>query len=109
MKIKAKFNDGLSWEKQSIYDLENGWRATIEYNPFYGNFIKRLDSPENRDHFWAASNGIEEPQYPSCVPGWKYLGLPEFARPWMKPIKNANGDILCQLVGTEGLEHVDKF
>lgn len=96
--MKAKFNSRLSWEKQSVYDLENGWRATIEWNQFYGSFVKRLDSPENRDHFWAASNGIELPAHPSCVPGWKYLALPEFARPWLEPVKNASGEVLTSLV-----------
>ena len=61
------YNAEESWEKQSVYDLDNGWRATEEYS-HYGPHIVRLDSPD-RKTYWHCSNGIKD--------------LPEFARAWL--------------------------
>jgi hypothetical protein len=68
------FNKTLSWEKQSVYDLDNGWQATTEYSSFYGGMISRLDSPNkqllpNGKSYWHCSDGIDH--------------LPAFAKPWL--------------------------
>jgi hypothetical protein len=65
--MNGKYNRKESWEKQSVYDLDNGWSATLEYS-HYGEMVARLDSPD-RKTYWHCSNGIKD--------------LPEFAREWL--------------------------
>lgn len=65
----GKFNEKRSWENQSVYDLDNGWQATLSYSTCYGEFVSRLDSPD-RKTYWHCSNGVKD--------------LPEFARSWLK-------------------------
>lgn len=57
-----------SWEKQSVWNLDNGWRATVEYG-YYGDHVVRLDSPD-RKTYWHCSNGIKD--------------LPDFAHEWLQ-------------------------
>jgi hypothetical protein len=67
--MKASRNNVDSWEKQTCYDLENGWSAIVEFSPIYQNHITRLDNPE-RTTYWHCSNGL--------------TNLPEFAKPWIR-------------------------
>jgi len=68
--MKAKRNN-KSWEKQTMYDLENGYMATIE-SSHYGPMVSRLDAPDGS--YWHCSNGLD--------------GLPDFAKAWVKPIES---------------------
>lgn len=65
--MNGKYNKEQSWEKQAIYDLDNGWQARVEMS-HYGEHVVRLDSPD-RKTYWHCSNGIKD--------------LPEFAREWV--------------------------
>jgi hypothetical protein len=65
--MNGKFNQKQSWEHQTVFDLDNGWQATVEYC-HYGEMVTRLDSPD-RKTYWHCSNGIKD--------------LPEFAREWL--------------------------
>ena len=76
------FNREESWEKQSVFDLENGWKATVEYNSHYGQFISRL---EKDGICWHCSNGINE-------------FLPDFAHDWLSTVHKLSNTKLV-LVG----------
>ncbi len=68
--ITGKCNDRLSWERQSVYDLSNGVRATVEFG-HYGDMVARLDDSLG---YWHCSNGL--------------ASLPErfaFALDWVAP------------------------
>lgn len=74
--MRGIFNASKSWEKQSVYDIDNGWRATVE-NCHYGEMVCRLDAPTGQSlpsgrTYWHCSNGYDE--------------LPAFARPWIKMV-----------------------
>ena len=78
--------DKRSWEKQTLWKLENGWIATEEYSDHYGGFIKKLDSPDGK--MWLASNGTPEQglgaeHYNKVFGVSYYVDLPEFAAPWV--------------------------
>jgi hypothetical protein len=64
--MTGKYNSEKSWTKQSVYDLDNGWTATVE-DSHYGEHVTRLDSPDGT--YWHCSNGIKD--------------LPEFAVEWL--------------------------
>ncbi len=88
--MKAKINS-RSWEKQSIFNLENGWVATVEYNPCYGEFVSRLDSPNGK--MWHCSNGSPErgggaDNYNQIFKTDKYVDLPDFAKDWVNEKTN---------------------
>ena len=86
--MKAIRNEKNSWEKQSCFDLENGWQATVEYC-YYGDMITRLDSPDGK--YWHCSNGVGE-KLPEHVYSFnKVIPLPDFARPWIEQLTNAHG------------------
>lgn len=86
--MKATRDNKKSWEKQTLWKLENGWVATEEWNHFHGSFIKRLDSPEGK--MWLASNGSKENIYSiggaekanEIFGGDKYVDLPDWAEAW---------------------------
>jgi hypothetical protein len=63
-----------SWEKQSVWKLDNGWIATTGYSVHYGEFVQRFDIPTgkhtNGKTYWHCSDGIEH--------------LPDFAKPWLR-------------------------
>lgn len=71
MELNGKHNKEESWEKQNVYDLDNGYRVTVEYNQHYGDMVSRIDAPDET-YYWHCSNGKD--------------GLPEFAREWIKPV-----------------------
>ncbi len=77
-----------SWEKQDIYRLSNGWKATVEWNQCHGPFIKRLDSPDD-SQMWLASNGdppeLGADHYNKIFGHSKYVDLPDFAQAWRDP------------------------
>lgn len=83
-----------SWEKQTIWNLENGWQATEEYNIHYGPYLTRLESPDGK--IWLASNGTKENGvgaefYNKVFNTDKYIDLPDFANSWVEIVnKNAN-------------------
>jgi hypothetical protein len=73
-----------SWEKQEIWDLKNGWTATVEHG-HHGEFVKRLDSPSGK--MWLACNGdpkdgLGADHYNKILEDDRYIDLPEFAIPW---------------------------
>ena len=78
-----------SWEKQSVWDLENGWQATVGDSFPYGlHMVCRLDCPAGMKlahgkPYWHCSDGLAE--------------LPDFARPWLEEIRNDHG-IIASLV-----------
>lgn len=83
--MKGKYNREKSWEKQWVWDLENGWEATEEYG-CYGDFIKRLDSPDGK--IWLCSNGTKKDglgadHYNKIFGHEKYIDLPDFAAGWL--------------------------
>lgn len=88
--MKAKINKELSWEKSTVWDLENGFRAYCSYSQFYGPSISRLERISD-GAFWHASNGIDK--IPVSYAGYTYLALPDFARPWIEEIRNSHGVI----------------
>ena len=92
--MKAKYNKS-SWEKQTVFDLENGWQAIVEYNLSYGEYVKRLNSPGDSNTFWLASNGLDE--VPKSCAGFNYIALPDFARDWIEDLKNKHG-VFARLV-----------
>lgn len=53
--IEGKFDPKKSWEKQSVYNLENGVSVTAEYNQTYGVIVSKLE-----DHIgsWHCSEGL---------------------------------------------------
>lgn len=64
-----------SWEKQSIWELDNAWQATVEYSIHYGEHITRLDNPD-KTFYWHCSNGLKD--------------LPEFAKDWIEDVGAGN-------------------
>jgi hypothetical protein len=94
--MKAKFNSTLSWEKQSVYDLENGTRATVEWSMHYGPYVKRIDNPDGA--LWCASDGLD-PDYANdpCESVRrifaKHIRCPDFARAWIEDVRNSHGTI----------------
>jgi len=69
-----------SWEKQTIYILENGWVLTEEHNQCYGYFVKSLRSPQGK--VWLACNGDRHLYYNEVFKTDKYIALPDFAAGW---------------------------
>jgi len=53
--------------KHFVYDLSNGWEATVEY--LEGIRCDSVTRLEKGDEFWHCSNGKKE--------------LPDFAKPWV--------------------------
>ena len=85
--MKGKYNTRQSWEKQSVYKLDNGWTATLEYNMSYGEFISRLDAPKghllgNGKPYWHCSDGLAH--------------LPDFAQGWREVVVKTAGDELVR-------------
>lgn len=84
--MTGKYNRRQSWEKQQIYDLDNGWSATVEHS-HYGPMVSRLDSP--------AGEVVSFKNCPKGKPYWHcsdgFDDLPEFARPWLKTIHQLTG------------------
>lgn len=68
--MTGKYNKRQSWEKQTVYKLENGAKVTLEYNQHYGEYVSRIDLP-NGDR-WHCSNGNKD--------------LPEFAQGWVEVV-----------------------
>jgi hypothetical protein len=80
------FNCRKSWEKQRIYNLDNGWTATVEHS-YYGEMVSRLDSPGNQilangKTYWHCSDGLQH--------------LPEFARAWLEVVVPSAGTQLVR-------------
>lgn len=53
--MKAYRNADKSWEKQTVFDLENACQVTVEYNSQYGDFISCIEDKEGR---WYCSDGV---------------------------------------------------
>lgn len=70
-KITGFRNNLLSWERQSFWQLSNGWTAITECSPFYGEMVTALYDGQS---MWQCPNGL--------------TGLPQFARSWIEPIVN---------------------
>jgi len=73
--MQGRFNRDESWEKQSVFLLDNGWMVTVE-NSYYGEIVARLDKDGK---YWHCSNGIENTGGISV----NTVPLPEFARSWV--------------------------
>lgn len=98
--MKFQYNPRLSWEKIQVYDLENGWQASVSYNVHYGEMVNKL---QNKDgSFWHCSNGLDT--VPASVAGFVYVALPEFARPWIEELKNEHG-VFARLVRPKFKDH----
>ncbi len=52
--MKAKYNKRKSWEKQAVWNLDNGVQATVSFG-HYGEMVCRLDDKEG---YWHCSSGI---------------------------------------------------
>ena len=72
-KITGKLNRFESWEKQSVWDLSNGFRAIESYSTFYGPFITQFQ--KDGLIVWQCCNGGRDK-------------LPEFAAPWLEAFCN---------------------
>jgi hypothetical protein len=89
--MKGTYNYRKSWEKQSVYSLDNGWIATVEWS-HYGEMVSRLDSPKGEvvsfkncpegKPYWHCSDGLDD--------------LPEFARPWLETVVQSAGTQLVR-------------
>ena len=75
-KITATPNHTESWEKQAVYDLDNGFTVTVEYNSHYGDMVTRIDTAREKNYpdtmVWHCSNGLDS--------------LPEWAEPWIEVV-----------------------
>lgn len=76
-----------SWEKQSVWKLENGWIATVEYNTIYGGMISRLEAPNGEllatgKAYWHCSDGLST--------------LPDFARLWVETVVQSSNTQLVR-------------
>ena len=78
--MKGTYNYRESWEKQSVYSLDNGWVATVEWS-HYGEMVSRLDSSDGK-LYWHCSDGLDD--------------LPEFARPWLETVVQSAGTQLVR-------------
>lgn len=81
------FNARRSWEKQSVYELDNGWVATLEYSTHYGEMVSRLDAPkghllDNGKPYWHCSDGLAH--------------LPDFAQGWREVVVKSAGTELVR-------------
>jgi hypothetical protein len=89
--VIGKFDKRQSWEKQSVYKLDNGWTATLEYS-HYGEMVSRLDSPKGE--IVSYKNAPQGKAYWHCSDG--HTDLPDFARPWIKiVVPSAGTEIVC--------------
>ncbi len=94
----AKYNRKESWEKCSVYDLENGWQAALQYNHCYGEFVSRLS---NDGKSWHASDGYDNPYATSSDPSIAkvfadHIALPEFARSWIEVVNKTADQTLVR-------------
>lgn len=72
-------NRRLSWEKQTVWDLSNGCRVTVERS-HYGEMVARIDDAAG---YWHCSNG--------------YDSIPDrfsWARDWIEPIEPGHWDTI---------------
>ena len=53
--MNGKRNARLSWEKQTIFDLNNGARITVEFNQHYGEYVSAIEHNGAR---WRGCNGL---------------------------------------------------
>ncbi len=94
----GKFDKGQSWEKCSVWNLDNGWQAAVQYSEHYGEFVSRLSKDGKH---WYASDGYDnkygtDPD-PIMAKIFKdHIALPEFAREWMEVINKTSGDTLIR-------------
>lgn len=73
MKITGRLDGKLSWEKQTVFHLSNGWTAIIEFNNVLGiDFVRELYRDGQR---WIACNGLGA--LPSFATGWLDYWHPE--------------------------------
>lgn len=79
--ISGKYDHRRSWEKQQVWKLDNGFRATVEHSTHYGDMVVRLDFPDGG--YWQCSGGD------ACLPG--------FAFNWVEEIRNDRG-VIAKLV-----------
>ncbi len=67
-----------SWEKQTWWQLENGFRICEEWSQCYGPFVKRMESPAGES--WDASRG-QPPAGPfAFAEAWREGGTGHAAR-----------------------------
>jgi len=75
--------NSASWEKQTIWNLEDGTKLTEEWNQCYGPFVKRLDDEQGS---WHASSGLPLPERWAYMNAWReggngYSGTHKLIRP----------------------------
>lgn len=83
----GKFNKQQSWEKCTVWDLDNGWQAAIQYS-YYGEHVTIL-SKDGKS--WHASDGYDNPYANDPDPIVRkvfkdHLPLPDFAREWIEVV-----------------------
>jgi hypothetical protein len=94
----GKYNRRESWEKCSVYDLDNGWQAAIQHNQCYGEFVSRLSKDGKH---WYASDGYDNPYGTDPDPIMQkvfkdHIALPEFAKPWIEVINKTSEQTLVR-------------
>jgi len=80
------YNTHESWEKSSVWDLDNGWQAAIQYSDIYGEHVTRLSKDGKH---WHASDGYDNPYGTDPDPIIQklfkdHIALPEFAKSWIE-------------------------
>lgn len=95
--MKATRNTYESWEKCTVWELDNGWQAAVQYS-YYGEHVSRL----SRDgKHWHASDGYEN-QYgtdpdPIMAKVFRdHIALPEFASPWIEVVHKLSSQTLVR-------------
>ena len=95
--MNGKFNKRESWEKCSVWDLDNGWQAAVQFS-FYGEHVTSLGKDGKR---WHASDGYEnkygtDPD-PIMAKVFKdHIALPDFAREWIEVINKVSEQTLVR-------------
>ena len=78
--MDATYNRDKSWEKQSFYDLDNGYEIAVE-SSFYGCHLTTIND-KNGNLIWHCSSGLNS--------------LPAWAHSWITPIAPGHWDkIVC--------------
>tara|TARA_Y100000361_G_scaffold117266_1_gene108382 strand:- start:183 stop:467 length:285 start_codon:yes stop_codon:yes gene_type:complete len=81
--LTGKQNSRMSWEKQSVWNLNNGFRVTVEFG-YYHDFVTRIDAPtiEKRKMIWHCSLHEND-------------DLPDWAKSWVETVnEHANIQIV---------------
>lgn len=92
------YNRSKSAAGWTVWDLENGWRAVVQYNVFYGEVVTSLSKDEKT---WCASDGYDNHYGTNSDPAiariYKdHIALPGFAREWLEVCNETSGDTLVR-------------